>query len=59
MKKKDLKKIKKYLGVYDCVLIASALFNYEPLNDFDRPRLEKLYDKFEELKEELKSLETK
>ena len=56
MKKKDLKKIKKYLGVYDCVLIASALLNYEPLNDFDRPRLEQLAEVFEELKDELKSL---
>lgn len=56
MKKKDLKKVKKYLGVYDCALITSALLNYEPLNDFDRPRLEQLFDMFEELKEELKSL---
>lgn len=59
MKKKKLEKIKKHIGIYDCCLISSALLNYEPLNDFDRPRLEQLSDMFEELKEELKSLETK
>lgn len=56
MKKKKLEKIKKHIGIYDCCLISSALLNYEPLNDFDRPRLEQLAEVFEELKDELKSL---
>ena len=59
MKKKKLKKIKKHIGIYDCALICSALSTYKPLNKFDQPKLEELYDMFYELKEELKSLETK
>lgn len=42
------------LGYYDCGLITSALITYKPLNDFDQPRIDALYDMFNELTYELR-----